>query len=301
LEKIHHTITSNQIEEIYNNLADAKNNWTSNVGEAEKIWVPGDPYSGGGSMELKPGKKNELIHNVTQDLGWCLRLCLNIKQELTIIKENGPPTYVPTPVDPMSALNRHPAYVPTPVDPMSALNRPQTDYEEYRMSSKSFDDYKIEFEQMLQDIISYSYENKNSKNDTHALNTLQQKCKEFHLHSLYRLNQSFHALFTGNTADILGKFKNEIERAQQAFTKAAGEAQYDYKSLPNAWHEGYEKILKPGAKNEMLGAIHSKIQTCIFYIQCMIDIKSTEERAATSTQFDTTPKIKMLLYRLINI
>jgi hypothetical protein len=100
LEILRNTITSDQIENLYNNLADAKTQWTSKVGEAEKIWVPGDPYSGGGSMELKPGKKNELIHNVTQDLGWCLRWCLNIKQELTIIKENGPPTYIPTPESP---------------------------------------------------------------------------------------------------------------------------------------------------------------------------------------------------------
>jgi hypothetical protein len=101
LEKIRHTITSNQIEEIYNNLADAKTKWTSNVGEAEEIWVPGDPYSGGGSMELKPGKKNELIHNVTQYLRLCLTLCLKIKKELMIIKEGGPPTYIPTPASPL--------------------------------------------------------------------------------------------------------------------------------------------------------------------------------------------------------
>lgn len=97
LEKIRHTITSDQIEEIYNTLADAKTKWTSNVGEAKMIWVPGDPYSGGGSMEVEPGIKNELIHNVTRDLGSCLHWCLNIKKELKIIEAKGPPSFIPTP------------------------------------------------------------------------------------------------------------------------------------------------------------------------------------------------------------
>jgi len=92
-----HTITSHQIEKIYNTLADAKTKWTLNVGEAKMIWVPGDPYSGGGSMEVKPDIKNQLIHNVTRDLGSCLHWCLNIKKELKIIKENGPPAFVSNP------------------------------------------------------------------------------------------------------------------------------------------------------------------------------------------------------------
>ena len=170
------------------------------------------------------------------------------------------------------------------------------------MSSKSFDDYKRDCEQMLEDIRSYSYKNTDSKDDTHALNALQQTCSDCRLHSLIRLNES-HKLFTGNTSDILRNFKEAIETAQRVFKSVVGDAQYEYTEGPHAWYDGPEKTLIPGVKNEMLGYVSLKsklkIHSCLFYIQYMIDIKSEGERATTqSTNVDGKQTLEMFLHRL---
>ena len=157
------------------------------------------------------------------------------------------------------------------------------------MSPMSFDDYKRECEQMLQDIKSYkNTDSKSSKEDTRALKALQQTCSDSRSHSL-------------NTADILRNFKTEIETAQRVFKSVVGDTKYEYTEGPHAWHDGPEKTLIPGAKNEMLAFVDSKIYNCLFYIQCMIDIKSAEERAAassTETTLDNTAQTKQLLHRL---
>ena len=55
---------------------------------------------------------------------------------------------------------------------------------------------------------------------------------------------------------------------------------------------------KAGVKNEMLIFVYSKIKTCLFCIQNMIDIRSSEQRDAVTEipiDFDDTPDIKNTL------
>ncbi len=61
---------------------------------------------------------------------------------------------------------------------------------------------------------------------------------------------------------------------------------------------------KAGVKNEMIVFVYSKIKTCLFCIQNMIDIRTAEQRVTVTEipiDFDDTPGIKILLHRLSNV
>lgn len=267
LEQLHEATTTAEGMRLWSaNLENDLQQFTEKVGHPH--YTGGDPY-GGERPELVQNPKNIMIDFVNRKINACIKKAGEIRGErqhedmaLRQVYTEGPPAHVPTP------------------------------------SSKNFDDCKRECEKILEDIRTYSYKNTESQNDTHALYALQSTCFTCRNHSLYRLNVS-HKLFTGNTADILRNFKAEIETAQRVFKSVVGDTQYDYTDGPHTWHEGPDKTLRPGAKNEMLAFVDSKIHYCLFYVQCMIDIKSAEERTATHpTNFDDTPHMKMLLQRL---
>jgi hypothetical protein len=97
LEKFNYSISADQIEQLQQNLKNAKTQWTSKVGTAEMTYV----REGRGYYELTPGKKNKVIYDVSSKLDTCIDWLIKMKQQLRIIKEKGPPVYIPTPESPV--------------------------------------------------------------------------------------------------------------------------------------------------------------------------------------------------------
>jgi hypothetical protein len=152
------------------------------------------------------------------------------------------------------------------------------------MTQKTFQDYKNDFLVKANEIEQFQYTS-NGVEKT-ALNKLQIFFKNIVLPSHSDSSQRFEEI------------QEEIRTAKREFTSVAGEAQYTYKSLPDSWHEGFEKTLKPGKKNEMLASIEFCIERCLYYIQTMISMKYVEERTTHGHGSPPLAHVKTLLLRM---
>jgi hypothetical protein len=83
LETFSDSRSSEQIEQLHQNIKDAKSQWTSKVGTAEMTYVREDR----GYYVLKPGAKNKVIYEVTTELGKCSDWLNKMKHCLMTIKE----------------------------------------------------------------------------------------------------------------------------------------------------------------------------------------------------------------------
>jgi len=127
------------------------------------------------------------------------------------------------------------------------------------MTQKVFEDYKNDFLAKVKEIKDFKY-------TSNGVGTLQQKFQNIVLPGHNKPSRQFEEI------------EEQITTAKRDFISVAGEAQYTYKSLPDSWHEGFEKTLKPGDKNAMLANIEFVLEMCLYYIQKMIYLKYVEER-----------------------
>jgi hypothetical protein len=134
------------------------------------------------------------------------------------------------------------------------------------MAQKTFEQYRQDFSSQVQAISALQYTSFGCQHG--ALKTLQQIMSNIVLPA--------HSAPSGNFEAV----EQQITTAKRDFNTAAGDAEYTYTPKQDAWHEGFEKTLKPGAKNAMLGAVEHLVGMCLYYIQTMIRMKYTEERPA---------------------
>ena len=132
------SITVGQIEKLYNDLANAKTQWTEKVGRPKMKYYSNGGHYTYGSYGYRPeeGVRNNEIYNVKTELDGCLEKLLNMKKILSRILETRPPSFIPTPASPgqetvyLRNSHLHPSqtqaeteiFVRAFIEPIDALN-----------------------------------------------------------------------------------------------------------------------------------------------------------------------------------